>query len=68
MSGLDARLRRLTVVYRRPEGCPACRDWWGVVLGNDDGKVSRPPCCPDCGRCVPIASVVIVGGVDYKLI
>jgi len=68
MSALDRRLARLRLVYRRPEGCDACRQWWAVALGNDDGDRSRPECCPACGRCVPIRSLVIVAGVDYRAI
>lgn len=68
MSGLDRRLERLRLVWRAPEGCATCRRWWAVALGNDDGSRSRPECCPGCGRCVPVRSVVVVAGVDFKLI
>lgn len=68
MSGLDRRLKRLRLAWRAPEGCPTCRPWWDVVLGNDDGERSRPECCPDCGRRVPIRSAVVVAGVDFNAI
>lgn len=66
MSGLDRRLERLRLVWRAPEGCDVCKPWWWTVLGNDDGTRSRPECCPDCGRCVPITNVVVAAGVDYR--
>lgn len=68
MAGMEKRLDRLAVVWRAPEGCPTCRSWWGTVLGNDDGERSRPERCPECGRVVPIRSVVVVAGIDYRLI
>jgi len=68
VSGRDRRLARLAVVWRAPEGCDRCRGWGDAALANDDGARSRPERCPDCGRGVPIRPLVVVAGVDFRLI
>ena len=61
MTGLGKRLGRLEA--RTPAGCATCHDWYGLVLGDDEGHRGRPERCPDCGRLVPIRLVTVVVGV-----
>ncbi len=68
MSSINTRLAKLAAVYRRPEGCDACRAWTWTVLANDDGERERPECCPACGRRVPIRLVLVTVGVDFRAI
>lgn len=56
MSALDARLRRLAVVSRKPEGCDGCR-YWGPAAAVFLDRPLRPEVCPGCGRRVPIRLV-----------
>jgi hypothetical protein len=48
------KTRLVTLEAARVGGCPTCRTWSGMVLRDDDGNRSRPECCPECGRLVPI--------------
>jgi hypothetical protein len=48
-------------------GCDTCRMWGPVVFGDEEGRVSRPPCCPQCGRDVPIRLTRIYIGVPLDL-
>jgi hypothetical protein len=50
-----------------PIGCDTCRMWGPVVYGDDQGRVSRPPSCPTCGREVPIRLTRIYIGVPLDL-
>jgi hypothetical protein len=55
------RLERLEA--RCARGCPTCRQWVGAVLTDDDGNLSRPEWCHDCGRYVPVTLRVHLVGV-----
>jgi outer membrane protein assembly factor BamB len=41
MTGRAARIEKLHVVYRRPEGCPTCISWGGVVFVVDGTRHVR---------------------------
>ncbi len=60
------RLARLESVM--PKGCPACHNWWEVVLLDDFGVAQRPERCPGCGRLVPIRTTVHIVGVPLDLV
>ena len=64
MKGLVRRVAKIGAAVGRPPGCPNCATWWGVVLGDDSGRRSRPEQCPDCGRVVPIDVLHLVVGVS----
>ena len=64
MRGLARRVARVEAAAAPAPGCPTCAGWWGVVLGDDSGRRSRPEACPDCGRVVPIEVVHVVVGVS----
>jgi hypothetical protein len=51
-----------------PVGCPICRFWMEIVLGDDMGNRSRPERCPECGRLVPIRQTVVIGGVPLDAV
>jgi hypothetical protein len=59
LARLDARCGR---------GCSTCRRWAGAVLMDDDGTLSRPEWCPDCGRHVPATLRVHLVGVPLDAI
>lgn len=48
-------------------GCETCRTWYGTVLRDDDGHVSRPEQCPVCTRVVPITCELHIVGVPLDL-
>jgi hypothetical protein len=52
---------------RRIAGCETCRAYAGIVLMDDDGRLSRPETCPDCGRSVPIVRFLHIVGVPLDL-
>lgn len=56
------RLALLERVLVPAPGCDRCRGWTRVILVGEDGA-HRPPCCSDCGRCVPTTLEVHVIGV-----
>jgi len=58
--------RLVTLERRIPLGCPTCRFWVDTVLGDDDGSRSRPDACPECGRYVPIRTVIVIQGVPWS--
>ncbi len=60
------RLIKLEVTL--PKGCSICRDWWDTVLVDDDGTSQRPERCPQCGRLVPIRTLVHLVGVRLDLV
>ena len=64
MRGLARRVARIEDAVRPAPGCPTCAAWWGVVLGDDSGRRSRPEACPDCGRVVLIELLHVVVGVS----
>jgi hypothetical protein len=60
---------RLVALERQiPIGCPTCRWWMEIVLGDDTGARSRPERCPECGRLVPIRHVIVIGGVPLDAV
>jgi hypothetical protein len=60
---------RLVVLERLvPVGCPTCRFWSEIVLGDDTGARSRPERCPECGRFVPIKQTIIILGVPIDAV
>lgn len=65
-TGIGARLTRLEA--RVPAGCATCPRWDGLVLADDAGNRSRPERCPDCGRVVPVRSLLILVGVPLAAI
>jgi hypothetical protein len=50
-----------------PIGCETCQMWGPVVFGDEEGRVSRPECCPGCGRLVPIKLLRVYIGVPLDL-
>lgn len=52
MTGIDARLGKLQVIYRREDGCDHCR-MWGPSVALVDDEAPRFEDCPACGRSVP---------------
>jgi hypothetical protein len=60
--------RLVTLERRIPIGCPTCRHWCDLVLGDEDGSRSRPEACPECGRHVPIRTVVVIQGVPWSTV
>jgi hypothetical protein len=51
-----------------PVGCPTCRSWMEIVLGDDDGHRSRTERCPECGRLVPIKQTIVIVGVPIDAV
>ena len=62
--GLGKRVAKVEAAAAPPPGCPTCAAWWGVVLGDDSGRRSRPEQCPDRGRVVPIELLHVVVSVS----
>ncbi len=60
--------RIIKLEERRSRGCDACRRWTGVALVDDDGCVSRPECCPGCGRCLPVREWVHLVGIPLDAV
>jgi hypothetical protein len=60
--------RLVTLERRVPVGCPTCRVWSTTILGDEDGSRSRPEVCPECGRTVPIHTVVIIANVPWSAV
>jgi hypothetical protein len=66
MTRLIPRIQKLEA--RQPVGCELCRYWCGTVLQGDDGACTRPKHCPECGRLVPIRTVVHLVGMALAAI
>jgi hypothetical protein len=64
-ASLPKRLSRLDLALAST-GCVACAGWSEIALGEDDGRPTRPVTCPDCGRAVPIRTLVCIIGVPVK--
>jgi hypothetical protein len=63
--------RRMTALQAQAElnstaGCATCRHYPGIVLMDDEGTLSRPETCPDCGREVPIFRILHIVGVPLE--
>ncbi len=58
------RIGALEDVSARREPCMTCRFWNGSVVCDEDGRQSRPECCPDCGRRVPIWHELLLVGIS----
>jgi hypothetical protein len=63
--------RRITALQTQADlnstvDCDTCRTWPGIVLMDDDGNLSRPEVCPDCGRDVPIFRILHIVGVPLE--
>lgn len=50
---IDRRLSDLETRYRRPVGCPACRDSSPQAYLRDS-EAPRPETCSACGRWAPL--------------
>jgi hypothetical protein len=61
------RIAALQVTVGEP-GCETCRHYAGIVLMDDEGNLSRPEQCPDCGREVPIFRLLHIVGVPLDLL
>jgi hypothetical protein len=64
--------RRIAVVESQAvsnaaAGCATCRHYAGIVLMDDDGNLSRPERCPECGRDVPIYRLLHIVGVPLEM-
>ena len=66
MRRVEPRLAKLEAAL--PTGCAVCRVWSGTVLVDDFGTTTRPNRCPECGRLVPIRTVVRLVGVNLDLV
>jgi hypothetical protein len=62
-------VRRLDRLAERlvPIGCETCRLWGPAIFGDDEGRLSRPQCWPDCGREVPIKLVRVYVSIPLDL-
>ena len=70
MKSMQRRLGKLQeqAHVKATAGCDTCRHWAGIVLMDDDGNLSRPETCPDCGRDVPIFRILHIVGVPLDVL